>query len=276
MAIKNKLILLVVFIGRCSFAQVQQDGFIKQIIDLPNQAEVPSYIYHQYSSEKIANSIVERIREKRDFNSNFQPYFDFKDNTKILLQFEEKYITSIQENCFLNLHQTGGGNGANEPEMRAKIEDENAGLKLEKVYVPGPENIVNELRPKYAYVQFTKSKPGLTQSKFWVSYGNVFAVLKDEIKQRSTFTAGDSFGNVALHGHAHSFDWHGSKSDRVEPYWEAQIWGKLCFGDVDYFLVNCPTMKPITQTGMIELKRVGKPIVDCQVNEAGALMPFNP
>lgn len=195
--------------------------------------------------------------------------FDFQKETRIVLQFSEKHIESISQKCFLNSHQTGNSQGVYTPEYRSQLEDEMIGSTLEPVYVHGLQNPVNKIRPKYAYLTFKKDA-GELSSKYDALYGNVFAVIKDEVKSRSTFTPGDSLAMRRTQGHgkiAHTFSLKKNPGFKREGnYWEVQIWGKLCFSEVDKFLVNCPGMSKVSSQAFEKLKKTGVPVAECSTD----------
>jgi hypothetical protein len=111
-------------------------------------------------------------------------------------------------------------------------------------------------------------------------YGNVIAVFKDEVKNRTTFTPVDSLnGNYGLDDRigagrvqAYTFKYRSNTplpktpdptDDRLD-YWEAQVWGKLSVRDVSYFLVSCPGDEAIADDAFESLKSTGVPIYQCE------------
>ena len=93
--------------------------------------------------------------------------------------------------------------------------------------------------------------------------------MDDQVKDRATFTAGDSL-NLANRVVARTFDYTSTsrvaKDYRV--YWEAQVYGRLCFSDVQYFLANCPSHDAVPQNIISDIKRsLRKRVYQCLVEE---------
>jgi hypothetical protein len=254
---KNLFISFLASISLSSFAE-----------SLPALADKVSFS----NTKVIATSLISKLKKESKGNTG-APTYDFQSETSIMIQFKDEYIKSIQRNCFLNQHQTRHSAGGFGPQQRAEIEDHLLGLKLEQTYRRGKRNPVNELRPKYAYVMIHNPNEYIEQSLVIPQYGNVFAIFKQDIKNRSSFTSGDSLEEF-IRGNqqkALNFGRHEITTPRGFLYWEAQIWGKTCFDDVEYFLVNCPGLKPINTELRSYLKRRGHKTYECKKDEMSGM-----
>lgn len=254
-------------------------GMIPEIVQLSSGATVPKEFYRTHDSRAIAASIVARIhrlREKKSSSTTVSTSlskddFQFWKDTEIQIAFWDQYAESIEKNCFLNQHQTFTSKGTLDHKTRAEVEDQFTELKLEeKVGDLGKADPVQWVRPKYAYLVFRSQKtPASYSHQYSEHYGNVFAVLHDSVKFRSTFTPEDS---LSMHP-----NW-GRKSENVSSFFrskdpelkviiasyaEAQIWGSLCFRDVAYFLVNCPNQNAVPPPTIDFLSKTGIPVYEC-------------
>jgi hypothetical protein len=244
------LCLLILF----SCATKTDEKYLERILTLNEGELLPSNYIQELNSRVLARNLVERLYLSRDqfVQSSDATPFDFQKQTKIVIQFPEKLIGTIAGKCFLNSHQTGMAS-PNE----FQLEDKMIGVKLEAEYKPGLDNPVNELRPKYAYLTFKNYESEKFLVTFDNIYGNVFAELKDSIKKQSTF-AYEPGKNI------HTFKLNKNpESVKVGNYWEAQIWGKVCFEDVEKFLINCPGMIKASNTAIEQLKKTGRPVIEC-------------
>ena len=108
-------------------------------------------------------------------------------------------------------------------------------------------------------------------------YGNVIAVLREEVKDRATIADGDSLSIESdLHQEfyeqdktprlrSHSFDRQGTSLPKFRgwQFFEAQIYGALRIQDVKLFLVNCPLRAAVPQKGIDQLRASGVPVHQC-------------
>ena len=87
----------------------------------------------------------------------------------------------------------------------------------------------HQLRPKYAFLAPSE------KTRLPTDYGNVYFVLKHRVKDRSTFTVGDSLNNRSqnrTNNRAFSFDYPTLLDLEDREYYETQIYGDLNIGDV--------------------------------------------
>jgi hypothetical protein len=152
-------------------------------------------------------------------------------------------------------------------------------VRLEYSYQGGMDNPINQVRPKYAFLAFQRDTNGQQNEHLDRVYGNVVAVFKNEVKDRTTFTPVDSLnGNFDASGNlgsgkvpAYTFKYRANAplskipdpTDANTDYWEAQVWGKLGVRDVSYFLVGCPGDEAIGKDAFESLKSTGVPIYQC-------------
>jgi hypothetical protein len=259
---------------------------IPQILDLKNGQTVPSAIYKEYSPDLIAASMVDRFHLRNEASDNVaKPAEDFPDNALVQMYINSTDLASIRKDGFLNEHQTGTSGGTMDPALRAQSEDKYIRLNLEPTYVDGIKNPVNDVRAKYSFLSFYRDSTGQEHSTFDNQYGNIIVTFKDEIKDRSTFTPGDSLSDVGNAGFTvYTFKYRSnSPIQLVDSYWETQIWGNLTLADVKYFLINCPGSAGLSDDEMAQLKKTGIPVYQCVTSndssheEKGTMVyPANP
>ncbi|MGE4130761.1 MAG: hypothetical protein AB7F86_03940 [Bdellovibrionales bacterium] len=231
---------------------------------LPAESEIPSHVYQKYSIDDIARAIVSEIQldeiQHKDKVAEKSPVpVDLMNEADIILFFWNADIDSIESKGFLNQHLSGKSKGTYNPSYRKAAEDYFTGFRM------GGSLASMHLRPKSAFVNIRANKKLAAMGHEIVSqYGNIGAVLKPELKWRSMWTAGDSLGiggystkapdrramlparGTYLRG---SIPGQPSSSS----YYEALIYGKVSFQDVDYFLVTHGAFAPA-------LKKFGRPI----------------
>lgn len=287
-----------------SLAQPLEPGTtIQEILEVPKFKNTPKNLFHpDLDSRAVGRSIAWRIHLLNEEGSDeFNPVFDFFRDTEIQMAFPSGIVSKIVSasnsnvnRCFLNLHQVGHSTGFQKPHLRRSLEDNLAAMRLYYYgdHSPAIKALVNEVRPKYAYLGLKKRIADQDVAKIFTrsGHGNVYAVFKDEVKKRSTFTPFDSFrllsdiGDIDLYErkdskHIHSFYYRPNQLG-FDPlqfgdgYWEAQIWGRLCFVDVAFFLVNCGPQK-IEKENLNLLIQTGVPVYQCgtQTHPGGALKP---
>jgi hypothetical protein len=185
----------------------------------------------------------------------------------------------IREKGFLNFHQTGKSGGGKDATSRVLSESEVIGYQIGNTIEtegdgfsdgPGakvkPGDASEAIFPKYAYLELT-SDVKFENSKAYSAYGDVFAVLKSEVKRRTTWTIDDSVEARDRHlftGQTLFGDQLPAANREKARYLEAQVWGELDLRDVSYFLVK----KGSTQN-LKELKKAGIPIYELRVETLG-------
>jgi len=235
-------------------------------------------------SRAIGKELVARLSEKEKTVKENKNAYDFYRNTEIQLAFSDKNFESIRRGCFKNQFQTNTSKGFASKTKRQKAETTLIGFSIDdnpKV-LTNPSDKTHHIRPKYAYLVPTKPMEDVTPLTYSESYGNVYAVMKSEVKERSTFTAQDSLkGTAQAYPLKTKADYKEIRKDKKD-YWEAQIWGEVCFSDVAYFMVNCPekidnskdTTK-LTKYNLVsdetfnKMKETGVPVYQCKKEVKG-------
>lgn len=265
--------ILVLFSGmHTSIASEVVYREIPEIINLSDGEVISKEVYQNYSSEDIAYSLVQRMYIAKEKDPKFirDESTDLYEKAKIQMAFGSHIIQYLKADsgCFKNQHQTGKGSAAASTDLKRRFNAENKifNIKLEKSHNKSRKNPIHELRPKYAYMGSETYKDYIL-NEYVTDYGTIYAVLKDHVKQRSTFTYGDSLNNdKQLPGIAHTFNFQFPKIHIKDiKYYETQVWGKLCVKpDVDYFLINCHRGFELTKGQIEELKSLEKPIYKCR------------
>lgn len=245
---------------------------IPEIVHLKNGETVPHSLFGKFDSRKIARSLNYKIYQDREMaeaeKTGADAAYDYEGDSLIELAFPEKYLDSIAQNGFLNQHQLGHTQGVPCPSCRAEREDIMLGYKLEEIYMPGIDNPVNKVRPKYAFLILPGLPPESSLTEDLSSmYGNDFAVMKDDVKDRTTFTVGDSLAEAKTASDTHTLRFSSktplsNENNRYHTYVEAQIWGELTFADVEYVIVGC--FSPSDPVFIAKLKALGKRVFSCR------------
>ncbi len=260
--------------NRCEALFSQNETEILSLDDLKNSDVIPQGIYVENSVNEIAKALVQRIRKaeqkinESDFKGNPKAV-DFLNETDLILFFWSKNSTSIESNGFQNQHQTGKSGMTFDPNTRASAEDNYSGVKL------GYSNEAKRLRPKSTFLNL-RSKINLAHkvSEIFSIYGDVGAVLKKDLKERSIWMSGDSlqigtgtsmevsgdFSPRSLLSYAGTFSRTRIPSQSADlGYYEAVVYGDIRVSDVDYFLVSDYYLAS-NQELLPRLKALGIPI----------------
>jgi hypothetical protein len=245
-------------------SQIHNQKLFAEIEQLSDRGRIPERLYREYSVNDIGRAIVSRIKnqEKKHLSTleKKDVPFDLNNETDIILFFPSENFSSIQEQGFLNQHLTNTSRGVLNKYKRMSVEDSYTGVSL------GINQNALRLRPKSAFLNI-RTKVDLHEKRIDPSmyYGNIGAVLKQEVRDRATWTSGDSlniyhYGQVYYHDFLTgltfrgSFDRPGLPDESLDScYYEAQIYGDINFEDVDYFLVTDKNLASI-------LKPTGKPV----------------
>lgn len=251
--------LLVATIYSLSLPALAQ---IPQITHLKDGSKLPESISQKYKVNEIAEALV--LRQHLHHEKNTHGTLDYSGLSEIYLSFNSAHTASIIKDAeILNAHQTAQGATFNDDlKLRTKLEDALIGIEL------GNSEKSKRLRPKYAYLQ-TNGLENYPRTTFNPNYGNIFARINDQIKQRATFTIGDSMDEGRSTLHTFRF------KDRIQlsvdfsriPYWEAQVWGELKLQDVDYFLVNCPGFPSAAQKDIKTMLDAGLKLYFCSMDK---------
>lgn len=260
---------------------------IPEIMSLKPGGTIPPAVFQKYPAKEIALTVVYKKymeEEKNGSESARQLAYDYYHDSEVQLSFSEKIIDSVAQIGFLNVHQKSvlfpSDISKAESKQRAPAEDDFVGYRLE---ASSPPRISAELRPKSAYLSLqagklennplNKAGPG-DNSLGIGGYGNILAVFKDDVKNRTTFTMGDSLLSFPSEPEVRTLWFRSSKPLEMKheggPYIEAQVWGPLGFDDVDHFIVNCEARSvfgdeigQVSPAGLEELEKHHIPIFDC-------------
>lgn len=173
-----------------------------------------------------------------------------------------RHTVSILNSGVKNLHQVGHSNGDEVPELRAEIENDIIGLKLESKYNPSPDNPFHALRPKYGHlVPPLRGEPAgaSRESRVYYSlnpslgkYGCIGFLLRQDAEKRTTwtftdslniktkFTPQDSIGEREFRSIVNTF--YLNRPSRVvergyRRFFEAQVWGPVEADDMDAIVI---------------------------------------
>lgn len=104
--------------------------------------------------------------------------------SRMAIQFESKYMDSLlTDGRFKTQFETRTSGGTNNQSYRAAAEERGLGV---------PKDVDPKQRPIYGYLDLGPSARGMV-----AQYGDLTFVVKDEVKQRATVTAGDSLYNFS-------------------------------------------------------------------------------
>ncbi|TWT11703.1 DUF3626 domain-containing protein [Reyranella sp. CPCC 100927] len=138
----------------------------------------------------------------------------------------------LREGQFRSQHETGTSRGRYDPSLRAEFEEKYLGV---------PGNTPPEKRPVYGSLGLAPGMPEVTGP---FGYGPYVFTLKPEVKNRATYTLGDSLDDLLM-----ARDWNlrgsGKRATRVHPYIEAQIsrlQQPVTLNDVDRLLIANPLL----------------------------------
>jgi hypothetical protein len=237
---------------------------ISEIMDIPVWSTLSRQVYDYYDTVAIAEALNQRIHNLREIHySSDTPYYDFKNDSSIVMAVNFAYIDLIIKNGFLNQHQTGTTKGCNCPDHREKTENDMVELKLEPSY-GAYGSVVNELRPKYSHLMLDKPGHPIKKGMVSLQYGNLWVKFKESVKTRATFTPFDSLAKSDLNTNLRTFNWSGSSGiSNQHGYWESQIWGKLTAKEIEYVMVNCPGQTAITSGDIQRLKNYQLEVYQC-------------
>jgi hypothetical protein len=265
---------------------------ISEIVNLRDKDVIPPEIFQKYPAEKIGRSLVYRDFQNRTrkqmtdddlIHMKSDPYHDLL----ITMAFSDVLSAEIFKHGFLNQHQIPGHtNGWDNPQGRAQYEDTFLNVTIEKEYsTNSPMRLENLVRPKYSFLLSLENFPSVRSTTI-AQYGNSFAVFKDEVKKRSTWTSEDSLVLAVKDRFAiQNFYLPMEKipSFKGPGYSEAQIWGPATLADVKYFLVGCYGNQIDNLLTAAEAYRVANkldkfpvPIYSCMIEQASDITILKP
>lgn len=133
----------------------------------------------------VGIGLVDGLIEKTKAPKTNKNSYDFYKDTEIQMAFSDKNFQSIRRGCFKNQFQTNTSKGFASKTKRQKAETTLIGFSIDddpKV-LTNPSDKSHNIRPKYAYLVPTKPMEGVTQLTYSESYGNIYAVMKSEVKK---------------------------------------------------------------------------------------------
>jgi hypothetical protein len=190
----------------------------------------------------LAERLVDRLRRECDEAGAPGTGAAPAEGARLVMMVPEAVMASIARFGFLNQHETLTTGGFDKLEERFEAEQELAMARL-------PYDLHGrELLPKYAFLDAPDR--GLGRFLLPRRYGEVAVVFKKSVNARATWTYADTLdfsrragrfdrggeGNPVL---ARTFSYRRKPGDhnRCVNYCEAQIWGELNLGDVEYLMI---------------------------------------
>lgn len=236
------------------------------------------------NSREIGRGLVDKLVERNKTSKPTTNAYDFYRDTDIQMAFSDKHFDSIRRGCFKNQFQTNSSNGFASKSKRQKAEEVLIGetINNDPKALVNPKDKSHLIRPKYAYLVPTKPMQDVSPLSYSESYGNIYAVMKSEVKDRSTFTAQDSLKVIEAANPLNTKADYKELRKGKKDYWEAQIWGEVCFNDVAYFIINCPekidysadttkikNYNRIADETFNKMKETGIPVYQCKKEMKG-------
>lgn len=247
--------------------------FIPEILNMSPGDTFNQSLLNTYDSVLVAISLMQNKHEDFEEDRDKGAY-DYMKDSEVVIAFDHDLYPSIEKNCFLNQHQVNSSNGTLNQSRRNNAENSFLGITIERSYRANLviDNPLHWVRPIYSYLFLTKPHDDAEYAPLSTQYGNIFAKMKDEVKHRSTFTLGDSLSIYSSNGssafkHVHTFHLSSKHMPNKQErrYNETQIWGKTCFEDVEYFMVNCGNgFAKVNNKYIKAMKQAGIPVYTCQ------------
>ncbi len=230
--------------------QALDPRLVNCVVELADKAEIPQAVYDELPVNDIARAIIRRTRNQEtkfggELEADQHKSLKVSDETDIVLFFCDTDLTSIGEGGFLNQHLSGKSKGRLDRDFRISGEDNITGIRL------GSGSQALRLRPKSAFLNI---RPEIDLARkhhvIMSQYGNVGAVMRDEVKERSIWVSSDSL--TLGKGYLGPIDYSGKGlvpfrgtfyreslpcQSRCVSYYEALVYGEIGIPDVDYFLV---------------------------------------
>lgn len=250
-----------------SFQSLKAFGHpVEEILSLRDGMRVEESILDRYDSKSIAESLVLR-KIRHDGSLSEDGKYDFGRDTEIHLYFDSNNINGIKKLGFLNIFQMAERNRKNNRPLstipgyvaRAKIESRAAGIDF-TITDDGPyEKKLGAIRPKSAALFIPwNDNFGVLHSGL-AGYGDVVAVLKNDVKKRALWTNGDSLEMLRDPKiSVHTFNFKSNTPSSAYGYYEALIFGEIDASDVQEFRVP----QHFDSQKLENLKQFGLPIYE--------------
>jgi hypothetical protein len=223
---------------------------VSEILQIREGAPISEAALEAHDINAIAESLVARIHKNRELAvSSNHPDYDYWKDTEVRIHLHAKSLDVIREQGLLNTFQISEGDAGRKGylDWRAATENELIRTSLAQ---PGLSEAarrqINRLRPKYGILELTSPRSFIEIGDGSRVYGEVVAVLRPEVKKRTTWTIDDSAVLYAVdRADAHTL-WFKAENSRITgrgrerlrtKYLEAQVWGDLGLQDVKEFLI---------------------------------------
>jgi hypothetical protein len=268
--------------GSCFFNEGEAP--IAEILKLGPKEVIPDSVYNKYDMKKVAKTVVYRLyldEKKSITDSSYKnPSYDVYKNSEIQMAFDLQNLANIAKSGFLNQFQTGTSNGTLSSRYRLAAEATLTNVTFDSNFDDSKDNRIHFLRPKYAYFVPMNASSVFQSQVYIAGYGGVFAVMKDEVKNRATFTSKDSLaaydGSTRADIHTYKFMERRSYPRTSEAYYEAQVFGPLTLSDVKYLMINCPGQAGVNIEALTRILKTAAPdfpVFSCKDNAFRAYMP---
>lgn len=194
-------------------------------------------LLEKHGVNEIAEELVKRLRQSpRKHRPQEEMVPEILSNSDLQIWFEEKDVASVvRTQKILNVYQSK--TIRSEAYLKKRFARENMMLGI-MLYTgsgrPSGGSKIAALFPKYAILDVHTDVDIGKQNIGGTNYGEFAFVLKDAVKRRATWADDDSYdGFVRVKPFEDTF----LRRKGSRPYLEAQVWGDVGLGDVDYILV---------------------------------------
>lgn len=240
---------------------------IRELVEMPFTYNIldPKYL-KLLDSRDIATALLERERrflhrwQKPNLKANMAAKdFPTPQDVEIISIMPAAYSLQLIAHGQLNIHQITHKNNlenihtvasstavASSRILRAQVEDLIVNIRLEPSYSTNTKALAHYIRPKYGCVHFLKPSGVFVNPNRWLCYGELLVVYRDSVKQRTTYTYGDSHCRIVVETATmkHPSDpalledlVPPDEKHRRVPYAEAQVWGAIDLADIAEFRI---------------------------------------
>lgn len=233
---------------------------IPEIQKLGSGELIPEAVLRQYDSRTIGENLAYRLYlqyEKADPNPAGSVPVNIMEDSTLYLRFPEEKVAEVLGKGFLNFFQTRETLGTPAMGFRVQAERRIIDVSFDKElewkgnFLANQHSSVHFLRPKYGTISFSTKKSLGTKFEDTSQYGSLIAVMKDEVKLRTTLSPTDCLGIFSFNFDSfakpevpvdrrrkNQSTFYGSSIYvRDGIYFDAQIFGALNLSDVAYFAI---------------------------------------
>lgn len=247
------VVLSLIF--ECSVCFGDDTYIIPDILSLEDYASIPNQILRGVDTVSIAESIIRRLEQRmQPLPNNIATVpVDFMADSQLMLFFASTSTASIVNSGeFFSAFQLGEGTRPD-----GHLGGRRQAARVLSTLDLGDSSIENEIKPKSVFVNVTARQP-IGHYSDLPPFGNIIAVLQNDVKQRATFSFGDSFLNLQFYrrdipsGDPHrgmlmsTFSFpriHVADTSRYDAgysYIEGEVFGRLRLANVREWLVMPP------------------------------------